>query len=87
MFLDAEPNPDTLYKLIDLYREVSAPELPPYSEPQDEPLPELEREPVFPEPVDLVEEEQAKEDRSNSLKIVRNEHVEREIRADRKRVV
>ena len=81
MFLDAEPNPDTLYKLIDLYREVSAPELPPYSEPQDEPLPELEREPVFPEPVDLVEEEQAKEDRSNSLKIVRNEHVEREIRA------
>ena len=81
LFLDAEPNPDTLYKLIDLYREVSAPEPPPYAEPQIEPVPEQEAEPVTLEPVDLPQEEPAQEGKRNSLKIVRNEHVEMEIRA------
>lgn len=82
LLLDAEPDPDTLYRLKDLYRKVSPPgPVAPYTEPRIEPVPVREPELLTAEPAETVQEQPEEEVRSNSFEVVMNEHVDRELKA------
>ena len=81
LLLDAEPDPDTLYRLRDLYTKVLPPEPAPYTELPIESVAVGEPELLSPEPAQTVVEQPEEEVRSNSFEIVMNEHVDRELKA------
>jgi membrane-bound lytic murein transglycosylase D len=81
LLLDAEPDPETLYTLRDLYGKVSPPPVGPYPEPEIEPVAVREPELLPLEPPQAVVEQPEEVVRSNSFEVVMNEHVDRELKA------
>jgi len=81
LLLDAEPDPETLSRLRDLYGKVSPPPVVPYPEPEIEPVAVREPELLPLEPPQAVVEQSEEVVRSNSFEVVMNEHVDRELRA------